>query len=109
MLGILLEIGSAVLTAIGIFFQRIGLKKVKKWRDVLKSHKWILGYSLFIPALLLYLLALNFERLSIIQPVGNISIIILFLLEAIFIKERVKKREIFALALFFIGILLISL
>ena len=109
MIGIILEIISAILTAIGIFLQKIGLKKVKKWKDVLKSHKWIIGYSLFILAFFFYALALKYERISIIQPVGNLSIIFLVILEIMFLKENIKKNEVFALILFFIGVLLIGL
>ena len=109
MIGIVLEIISAVVSGIGIFLQKLGLEKVKSWKDILKSYKWILGYSLFIPSLILYMIALKYERLSIIQPLSNLSIIVLVILEIMVLKEKIKKQEIFALILFFIGILLIGL
>jgi uncharacterized membrane protein len=108
MIGIILEIASAILTAAGVLLQKIGLKKVKKWKDVLKSKKWMIGYLLFAPAFILYALALKYERLSIIQPLGNLSLIALVILEIIFLKEKVKKHEFFAFALFFIGVILIG-
>ena len=109
MIGIYLEIISAFLTAIGIFLQKIGLKKVKKWKDVIKSHKWIVGYCFFILAFFFYASALKYERISIIQPVGNLSIIFLIIFEIMFLKEKIKKSEIFALIIFFIGVLLTGL
>jgi drug/metabolite transporter (DMT)-like permease len=109
MIGIILIIFSAIVTAIGIFLQKIGLKKVKKWKDVIKSYKWMLGYSLFIPGFIFYILALKYERLSIIQPISNFSIIVLVILETIFLNEKIKKHEIFALFLFFTGIILTGL
>jgi len=55
------------------------------------------------------MIALKYERLSIIQPLSNLSIIVLVILEIMVLKEKIKKQEIFALILFFIGILLIGL
>jgi len=110
MLGILLAIIFAILTAIGIFLQKIGLKKVKKWKDVIKSYKWILGYLFFIMAFFFYVFALKYERLNIIQPIANFSIIVfLIILEFVFLKKKIKNLEIFALILFFIGILIMTL
>jgi len=109
MLGVFLTIIAAVLIGIGTFLQKIGLKKVRKWKDIIKSYKWILGYLIFIPAFFLYVLALKYERLSVIQPLMSFSIIFLVIVETIFLKEKIKVSEIFALILFFIGVLLVGM
>lgn len=109
MIGILLEIISAILSASGTFLQKVGLQKVKKWKDIIKSKRWIIGYSLFAPSFLFYVLALKYERLSIIQPLGNFSLIVLIMLETVFLNEKIKRHEFIAFALFFAGILLIVL
>ena len=109
MIGILLILLYAIVNSLGIFLQKIGLQKVRSWKDVIKSYKWILGSLLFIPAYFLYVLALKYEKLSVVQTVGNFSILFLVILEIVFLKEKIKKYEIFALTLFFLGILLIGL
>jgi uncharacterized membrane protein len=109
MLGILLELVSATLSAVGTILQKEGLQKIKKWKDVLKSRRWILGYAILYSSFIFYVLALKYERLSVIQPIGNFSIIALVILEFVFLKERLKTKEIIALILFFSGILLVWL
>lgn len=109
MISIILALLSAIISALGIFLQKTGLKKVKKWKDVLRSYKWIAGYLLSIPSFFLFILALKYERLSVIQPIGSFSIIFLVILEYIFLKEKIKKSDFIALALFFAGIFLVSL
>ncbi len=110
MLGIVLTIIFSILASIGIFLQKIGLKKIKKWKDVIRSQKWVLGYLFFIMAFFFYVFALKYERLSIVQPIANFSIIVvLIIFEFVFLKEKIKNREIFALILFFVGISLMGL
>lgn len=109
MFGVFLTIIAAILIGIGVFLQKISLGKISVWKDIFKSYKWVLGYLICIFSFFLYLLALKYERLSIVQPLVNFSIIILIMLEAIFLKEKIKGREIFVLILFFTGILLIGM
>jgi len=109
MIGILLILLYAIVNSLGIFLQKTGLQKVRSWKDVIKSYKWILGSLLFIPAYFLYVLALKYEKLSVVQTAGNFSILFLVILEIVFLKEKIKRHEIFALMLFFLGILLIGL
>jgi uncharacterized membrane protein len=109
MIGILLILLYAIVNSLGIFLQKIGLQKVRSWKDVIKSYKWVLGSLFFIPAYFLYVLALKYEKLSVVQTVGNFSILFLVILEIIFLKEKIKRHEFFALTLFFLGILLIGL
>jgi drug/metabolite transporter (DMT)-like permease len=106
---ILLILLYAIVNASGIFLQKLGLEKVRIWKDTLRSSKWIVGTLLFAPAYFLYVLALKYEKLSIVQTAGNFSILFLVILEFVFLKERIKKHEVFALALFFLGIILIGL
>jgi len=107
MLGIVLIIISAIISGLSLFLQKIGFLNVKKGKRVFFSFKWILGTSLMTLSYLIYLIALKFERLVITQPLLNISIIVLVMLEAIFLKSKLKKYEIFSIVLFIIGVTLI--
>ncbi len=108
MFDIILALLAAIFGGIGLFLQKIGLKKIKKIKNIFFSFKWLSGTLAIVTSFFLYLLALKIGRLVIVQPLINISILILVFLEIVFLKTKIKKYEILALFLFFIGLVMLQ-
>jgi len=107
MLDILLGLLSAFFAGVALFLQKIGIKnEIKK---TFLSPKWLLGTFLSIVSFFIYLLALKLGgRLVIIQPLINVSILFMILLETVFLKNKIKWYDILSLLLFFFGLVLIQ-
>jgi len=95
---------AGIFAGFSLFLQKIGLQKVKRWQDTLLSFNWLFGTLLAGVSFIFYLMALRVERIAITQPLVNISVIVLVLLEIKFLKEEIKKYEIIAIMLFFLGL-----
>ena len=107
MIALIIVIISTIMSGISLFLQKIGFLTIKKGKKIFFSFKWLLGTVLMLISFFMYLLALKIERIVIIQPLLNISILVLIILEAIFLKTKLKIYEIFSIILFMIGITLI--
>jgi len=107
MMGIILIIISAITTAIGIFIQKLAFIDLKKNRRIYLFPKWIFGVLLTMLAVFVYVFALKYERIVIIQPIGSLSILVLIILEAFFLKTRFSSRDMLSVLLFILGITLI--
>jgi uncharacterized membrane protein len=108
MIGILFAFISSILLGIALFIQKISLIKITKWKQVFKSPKWLLSIFLTFISFCFSLLALKFERLIIIQPISNVSLLVIVLLEIFVLKDKISIYEILSIILFFIGSLFIT-
>lgn len=107
MIDILLALLAAFLIGVSLFLQKSGVKKT--FFKLFSSPKWLLGTSLSAVSFFIYLYALRIGgRLIIIQPLVNVSVIFLVLLEIVILKNKIKKYEVLSLILFFIGIILLQ-
>ena len=103
MFDIVLALIAAFLIGISLFLQKCGAKKL------FLSPKWLLGTFLAAVSFFIYLLALKLGgRLVIIQPLINVSLLVLVVLEIVFFKDKIKKYEILSLFLFFLGLILLQ-
>ena len=75
MLGIVLALVAALIIGLGLSYQRIGLKNTKFGLKLLRSKQWLFGSALATLAFLVYYLALTVEKLVIVQPLINTSIV----------------------------------
>ena len=108
MLGIVLALVAAVLIGIGISFQRIGLKGTKFSLRLLRSKYWVIGNSIAVLAFLIYYFALTVEKLSIIQPLINTSIVFTVIFGYLFLREKSNKTELLLLLIIFFGVVLLT-
>ena len=108
MLEIIIALVAAVLVGLGLSFQRIGLKKNKFSLRMLKSKNWMFGSALATIAFILYYYALGIGKLSIIQPIINISIVFAAVFGYFFLKEKSSSKELLLILIIFLGVVLIA-
>ena len=77
-------------------------------KKILKSKRWLFGSLLGLASFALYLFSLNMEKVSIVQPIINVSIIFVTVLDAVFLKEKITKLEMLSIAFVLLGITLVS-
>jgi drug/metabolite transporter (DMT)-like permease len=106
--GIIFAFFSSIISGISLFLQKISLIKISNWKEAIRSPKWLFSISLNIPAFYLFLLAIKFERLMIIQPITYASLFVTIILEMMILKYKFNSYEISAIALFLIGALFIT-
>ena len=94
MIGIFFAFLSAIISGISSFLQKISLKKINNWKQAIKSSKWLFSVSLVFISFYIFLFALKFERLVIIQPISYTSLFIIIILEVMVLKEKLNKYEI---------------
>jgi len=108
MLGISLALIAATFSGIALFLQKSGLKKIEKPLDAIKSKEWIIGTVLLLISFIFYISSLRIEKLVIIQPILNFSIIVLIFLESFVSKYKLTKHEMLSLTLFLVGVILMQ-
>jgi uncharacterized membrane protein len=103
MLDIVFGLIAAFLSGLALFLQKCGIKKM------FFSPKWLLGTFLTAVSFSVYIFALKLGgRLVIIQPLLNVSVIFLVIMEIVFLKNKVKKYEVLSLVLFFLGLIVLQ-
>ena len=108
MLGVILAIISGIMAGVAYFMQKQGVVSTRDWKKLLKSKVWMLGAALLSLSFLVHMAALRFERLVVVEPLINMAIVTIVLLEIFVLKQRPKKREVLAITVFFIGITLLQ-
>ena len=108
MIGIIFAFLSSIVSGISSFLQKISLKKISNWEQALKSTKWLFSILLILFSFLFFITALKFERLIIIQPITYTSLFVIILLEAYVFKDKLKRYEIVAVILFFVGAIFVT-
>ncbi len=121
---ILIMVCYAFLNGIGAYFLKSGLGKVKDLEmslrgffknpfhgiyQLLKIPTWVLGGVFFVSGFLIYQYALSLYDLSVVKPLTNLSIVVIFFLGLKFLKERITKRELFGISAMVTGIILVSM
>ena len=114
----------AVLNGTGAYFFKRGLYDVKgiemtikgffrnPFRGIyqlLKVPIFILGGVFSVGGFLIYQYALSTYDVSIVKPLTNLSIIIIFILGYQLLKERLTKRELLGIAAMISGLILLSM
>jgi uncharacterized membrane protein len=104
--GILLALVSGIIVGVSVFLQKLGVDESNDLFSQIKSFKWLLGAVLAGCSFIIYLWAVSLDRISLIQPIMNISLIVILFLEYAIMKIEFHKYSIIAIILFFIGIIL---
>jgi uncharacterized membrane protein len=94
----------------GMVFLKKGSANIHRDNLLAQFKNWqlMIGIGLFIPATLLYLIALKYGDLSVIYPFSSLSYIWVALLATFFLKEDMNKLKGVGIALIIIGIILIT-
>ena len=108
MLGMIVALIAAMLIGIGIPLQRVGLKNMKFGLGLLRSKYWVLGSIICAVAFLVYYISLSMEKLSIIQPLINTSIMFTVIFGYLFLKEKSNKTELLLIIMIFVGVILLA-
>jgi uncharacterized membrane protein len=110
MLGIALSAFAAFLFGISTVLQKRCLKGIKKFsiRKIIKKKLWILSILMGLAGIVIYLAALKFESISIVQPMLSISIAVSVLFGWFIFDEETGSSWIYII-LIVAGVLLISL
>ncbi|MFH1630729.1 MAG: EamA family transporter [Candidatus Aenigmatarchaeota archaeon] len=99
---------SILLMGASIFLQKHANIEAKSWRKLFTNPRWLVAVLLALAAFLVYFIVLGSERLTIVQPLISIHIIVAMILAAIFFKEKISKTDVIGFITIFIGLLMIS-
>jgi len=119
---ILLTIVSSILYGIGLVIQKKGIEKIsglkllknfsiknmKKLIRELLNKKLLTGVIIGGIGTLFYWKAISIGELSILQPLTNINIIVVWIFGWVYLKERIRSREWIGLLLIFVGAVVLS-
>ena len=97
-----------VLLGISLFLQKYSNVHSKSWFRLFTNPKWISAALLAFVSFVVYMYVLGGERISVVQPLMSLSIVIAMILSAVFLKEKIKKMDGFAFLLIIIGLFLIG-
>jgi len=107
MIGEILALISSVLNALGTVIQKKGIEKAKRMRRVFKSRTWILGIVLSAVSFVIYFIALNFQRLSIVQPIVNSFLVFVPIFSYFILGEKISKTQAISILIILLGITLL--
>lgn len=119
---ILLAIVSSILYGIGLVIQKKGIEKIsglkllknfsiknlKKLIRKLLNKKLLSGVIIGGIGTLFYWKAISIGELSILQPLTNINVIVVWIFGWVYLKERIRSREWIGLLLIFVGAVTLS-
>lgn len=110
-LGIILSGVAAILFGISIAIQKYSLNTTEKFslKIILRNTKWMGAVAVGFVGVLTYVVALNLENISTVQPIASANIIITILAGFLFFKEKLEVKKWLFLVLTVIGIFLVSL
>ncbi len=119
---ILLAIISSILYGIGLVIQKKGVEKIsglkllknfsiknlKKLIRKLLNKKLLSGVIIGGIGTLFYWKAISIGELSILQPLTNINVIVVWIFGWVYLKERIRSKEWIGLILIFVGAVTLS-
>lgn len=110
MLGIILAFFAALMFGLCTVIQKYCLKGIKKLyiKDILRNRVWMISILVGLTGIFLYLAALHFAPISVVQPMLSISITIPVLVGWLMFKESLRSRW-FHIMLIIVGVFLLSL
>ena len=104
----LVMIPAVLLGSIASIFLKKGADKftldIKKFKD---NFLVFFGFFLYICSTVFYLVALKFEKLSVIYPLGSFTYIMVSLLAAKYLKENMTKNKWIGIIFIIIGSFLV--
>ena len=104
--GIVLILAAAACTGTAILLQKHGLRG--GLRAALHSPKWLAGTVIGAAGFGFYALALANERITIVQPLLNLSLVMVAATEVLVLRERATAAELAGIGMFLAGIALIA-
>ncbi len=115
-LSIVLALVTAFTNGIGFYMQKKGqteirtegLSFIKYLFTAARNWKWLVGFTLTVVHIPLYVYALNIGMLTITQPLANTGIIFIVLLGVKYLGERLSKIDLIGLCLLIVGIFVIA-
>jgi len=116
--GVLVSVVSALLYNVGFVLEKHGLQDMPSVHarrlvhlvtTLASSPVWVIGFCSMLGGLGLQVIALSLAPISVVQPIFVSGIVVLLVLSHITLKERLGRREWFAIALVGLALLSISL
>jgi drug/metabolite transporter (DMT)-like permease len=98
---------SLILGAIGSLFLKKGAKKAKLDFTILKNYRLISGIMLSGISALLYTFSLKYSPLSVMFPLVSFNYILIAVLSAVFLKEKITLSRAVGIIFITLGCFLI--
>jgi len=110
-LGIALSIVASICFGVSVAIQKYSLSEMKNFsiKQMIKNKKWISAFLVGIVGVIIYLVALNLEPISTVQPLTSLSFIIPIIAGIAFFKEKLEVKKWAFLVLVLAGIVLVSI
>jgi drug/metabolite transporter (DMT)-like permease len=115
-LSIVLALVTALANGVGFYLQKKGqteihtegLSFIKYILTAARNWKWLVGFTLTVVHIPLYVYALNIGLITITQPLANTGIVFIVLLGMKFLGEKLSKVELAGLCMLIAGIFIIA-
>src|SRR3989338_1595503 len=94
-LGLILSILASACFGVSIAVQKYSLSSMRDFsvKKIAKDKKWVLAFLIGIAGILVYLVALNFEPISTVQPLTSLSIVIPIIAGVVWFKEKLEVKK----------------
>ena len=109
--GLLLAVLASLCFGISVAIQKYSLNEIKNFslKQMIKSKKWVSALGIGIVGVVIYLVALNLEPISTVQPLTSLSFIIPIIAGIAFFKEKLEVKKWAFLVLVLAGIVLVTI
>lgn len=106
---LILVIISTLIGAFGSILLKKGSKEfnLNPFKQI-KNWKIILGLSLYVVSSIIYIVALKFEKLSIVYPLVSLQYVWISILAQRFLNEKMNKLKWIGITLIMLGITMIN-
>lgn len=123
---VILAIITAVLYGVGIVFQKKGISKIPKNLQILKGFSinlrnlkilikkvlnkyFLFGIVITFIGGLFYFTSISLGEISVVIPILNLSLVVVYGLGVIYLKEKLTLAEWFGIGVIFFGVIVLSL
>ena len=109
MLGALLSILAALLFGTSTAIQKYRIRKIRKFsvRRLSRDRTWLFSVLVAVFGIVLYMVALSYESITLVQPLMSTSILIPVLAGWVFFDEKIGTKWIHIIFIF-VGVILLS-
>ena len=104
--GIFLVLAAAACMGTAILLQKRGLRG--GFRKSVRSPAWLAGTAIGAAGFIFYVLALANERITIVQPLVNLSLVLVAAAEVLVLRERATAAELAGIGMFLAGVALMA-
>ena len=109
MLGLILSIAAAILLGTSAAVQKYSMGKLRRFsiHKLTRNPLWVLSILVGIAGTLIYLFAMRFSPVHIVQPIIAVSMLIPVIIGAFMFGEKIGSKWLYIIIIF-IGVWLLS-